>query len=154
MPTQRPKNAANLHRRRARSVVNDRVGRDVFLAAQGFKCPYCRQPLSIDETTIDHVHPISRKWRNAGNILLMHAECNQTKGDRVPATHLKKALATVNACLQFDDETQRYGGSYHPVFKHWNRVFEDSIDIDLIATVDPGKFMFDMFKLFIFKVLA
>jgi hypothetical protein len=148
------KNAVRAHRRRARSVVDERVGRDVFLAAQGFVCPFCNLPLSEIESTIDHVFPMSKRKRNAGNIVLMHELCNQIKNNRLPSTKLKQALNTVNACLQFDPEVQRYGCSFHPVRKEWNRTFPDPIEFDINAAVNPGKFMLDTFRWVVFKVLT
>ena len=90
-------------RAKARKLVHNRVGTNVFLAAQGFKCPLCGYDLDND-ISIDHVWSLATVKQHAGNLLLAHHACNRKKHDNPPDEVSLEMLETVNACLGFDGE--------------------------------------------------
>lgn len=55
-------------------------------------CTYCRQRLSEEEATTDHIHPKSKGGRRSPeNVVLACRECNVLKGDKTK-DHLEKLI--------------------------------------------------------------
>lgn len=56
-----------------------------FVAAQGGGCFYCGQPFSKrNRPTRDHLFPRCMGRDLMFNKVMVHAKCNQAKGDRMP----------------------------------------------------------------------
>lgn len=54
---------------------------------QANRCYLCVEPFTAEDgPTCDHVVPQAHGGRNAGNILLAHAHCNNVKADRLPSS--------------------------------------------------------------------
>lgn len=71
--------------------------RDRLFAAQDGLCGLCGGSLpDAYAGTIEHVMPRALGGRNAGNILLAHAECNNIKGCRPPTRDELATLARAN----------------------------------------------------------
>ena len=96
-------------RQQARLLVAN-VGVSLFLKAQDHQCSICGERLSAKKLTVDHVHSLSFRPqpKNAGNLLLCHYECNQSKSDSFPSERELAMLARVNTQLGFDPTTDRY----------------------------------------------
>lgn len=89
-------------RAKARKLVHEHVGTDVFLAAQNWTCPICMEPLTKKmKMSVDHVYNFAGTHRHAGNLLLAHEQCNFDKDDRPPTRQEQEMLGLVNRCLQY-----------------------------------------------------
>ena len=98
-------------RNRARRLVRDRIGLDVFMAAQDGKCSICMKDLLLPPEgyknpqdcliSIDHVYDLASHARCAGNLLLAHQMCNQNKDNRHPTRSEQVMLGLVNRCLGY-----------------------------------------------------
>jgi hypothetical protein len=89
-------------RAKARKLVHEHVGTEVFLAAQNWTCPICNQRLTSKmKLSVDHVYNFAGSKRNAGNLLLVHEQCNFDKDDRHPSRSEQEMLGLVNRCLQY-----------------------------------------------------
>lgn len=89
-------------RAKARKIVHEHVGTEVFLAAQNWTCPICQQSLTIDDDlSVDHVYHFAGHHRHAGNLLLAHRQCNYDKDSRHPTRGEQQMLGLVNRCLQY-----------------------------------------------------
>jgi hypothetical protein len=51
--------------------------------------------------SVDHVYHFAGSERNAGNLLLVHEQCNFDKDNRHPSREEQKMLGLVNRCLQY-----------------------------------------------------
>jgi hypothetical protein len=101
----------NRERARARKLVHNHIGTDVFAAAQNWTCPICERSLyekppgwktSADSTwTVDHVYDLATARRHAGNLLIAHASCNMDKRNRHPTRGEQIMLGLVNRCLGY-----------------------------------------------------
>lgn len=58
-----------------------RIHRGIALREQGFRCFYCKAPLTTRTATGDHMHPKSRRGRLNGNIVASCKSCNEAKGN-------------------------------------------------------------------------
>lgn len=72
--------------------------KSVLRRIQAGTCPVCMHPI-LGLGTFDHVVPLSRGGKDAGNLILMHGVCNQEKADRMPTGCELIWLAMVNAHL-------------------------------------------------------
>jgi hypothetical protein len=89
-------------RNKARKIVHEQVGTEVFLAAQNWTCPICNKPLVKGmKMSVDHVYNFAKARRHAGNLLLAHEQCNFDKDDRHPTRGEQQMLGLVNRCLQY-----------------------------------------------------
>jgi 5-methylcytosine-specific restriction endonuclease McrA len=74
-------------------------GRCYICVAAGVDMGLARFGEGSLRAVLEHVHPISRGGKNAGNIAAAHAKCDAAKGDRLPTRAELAALATINAGL-------------------------------------------------------
>ena len=68
-------------RRTKRVRVSRRFRQRIFWRDGGI-CQLCEKPVRFDESTLDHVHALTRggKNRDKANIILAHRKCNDIKG--------------------------------------------------------------------------
>ncbi len=51
------------------------------------RCHWCRAPLDLEESTVDHLIPLSRGGANRDdNLVLACKPCNHSRGDALPTT--------------------------------------------------------------------
>lgn len=78
----RMRNAAYSSARTDKSINSDDVAKQ--LKSQNGLCWWCSKPLG-DKWHVDHRIPLTRGGTNtAGNIVIAHPKCNQSKGDKLP----------------------------------------------------------------------
>lgn len=75
-----------------RALLSYKEKREVYKLQKG-RCFLCGEPMSFDESTVDHFYPksLGKKVGNnetslRGNHTLAHAKCNREKADRKPTT--------------------------------------------------------------------
>lgn len=68
-----------------------RAFRSDAASQQGGKCCYCRSVMTVEETTAEHVVPLSKggKYSDRGNIKASCAACNRAKGSMTEGVFLK-----------------------------------------------------------------
>lgn len=65
-----------------------------ILVRDGFRCAYCRKPLTFGTCTKDHVFPTSRGGKDElTNVVSSCASCNHRKADKTPAEAGMELLA-------------------------------------------------------------
>lgn len=71
-------------RRTKRVRVSRRFKQRLFWRDQGL-CQLCEKPVTFEEATLDHVHPLTRGGKNRAkeNIIIAHPKCNALKGSLV-----------------------------------------------------------------------
>lgn len=68
---------------RAKVVTANGITRERVHQKSGGLCHICGHYISLKDTTIDHVYPISRGGPHTmGNVAAAHAICNEVKADR------------------------------------------------------------------------
>lgn len=135
------KKAANRERARARKVVRNQIGVDVFLAAQNFKCGICGEDLLEWDLSVDHVYPFSTYPQHHGNLILAHLTCNMRKDSRHPTVFEQQMLGLVNRCLGYRKGVYRAA-------KPWKGMKFVTNEFT------PAEFFFYMLTLIYFKVIV
>lgn len=80
-------------------LVRIQDGRCYICVAAGVDMGLARFGEGSLRAVLEHVHPISRGGRNAGNVAAAHSKCDAAKGSRLPTPAELHALAMINAGL-------------------------------------------------------
>jgi 5-methylcytosine-specific restriction endonuclease McrA len=65
------------------------------------ECEYCKTPLELDQTTIDHKHPLSRGGTDdRENLVICCKTCNMLKGDMTVAEFIAAGRDALLAALE------------------------------------------------------
>ena len=77
-------------------AVSEKIWRRMYrvdaLTEQSNRCWYCRMPLTIDESTAEHVEPVARGGQTSRrNIKAACGPCNLAKGC-MPAARFKRSM--------------------------------------------------------------
>ncbi len=95
--TPRPKGPAKA--RMTAALVQTQEGRCYICVAAGVDAGLARFGDGALRPVLEHVHPVSRGGKNAGNVAAAHQRCDAAKGDRLPTPAELEVLAMINAGL-------------------------------------------------------
>lgn len=142
--------ARSRERAKARKIVHDHVGTEVFLAAQNWTCPICSRRLNeTDLLSIDHVYSFAKTKRHTGNLLIAHQVCNYDKDDRHPTRDEQEMLGLVNRCLQYHKGF--YRAVLPPKIRGW--VVHHVPKVFIIHEKTPSEFFFSLLTEIVISVM-
>ena len=71
----------------------DDIDKLYIFKRDGKQCYFCKKPLEIDQITLDHYLPKSRKGTmDVFNLVVCCKKCNKLKGNRIPDNYLDTIL--------------------------------------------------------------